>query len=140
MSMTTKLPALLLVAHGSSDPQWRTPLDELHALIVAQQPGVDSALAFISKASPSPDEAIDAFVARGVLDIQVQVVLLSAGGLHFKEDLPAIVRAAQERHPKLNVHLLDQPLGTYRSVLDAMAKESCCALKSVRAGTNTEIE
>jgi sirohydrochlorin cobaltochelatase len=94
-------PALLLVAHGSSDPRAAYTLDRLVRLVQASSGGLPVTLSFVDHADPSLSAAMDGYaaVARDV----VAVPLLLSAAAHAKGDIPAAIRAARSRHPGLRV-------------------------------------
>jgi energy-coupling factor transporter ATP-binding protein EcfA2/sirohydrochlorin ferrochelatase len=91
-------PALLVVGHGSRDADG---VEEFWALSravreVAGDLPVD--FGFIEMAEPPADVAIDRLVEGGQTDIvSVPLVLLAAG--HLKNDGPATLARARQRHP-----------------------------------------
>ena len=88
--------ALLLFAHGSSDPGWAEPFLKLRAIIRAREPNQIVELAFLERMQPSFDESVDALHARGVRHITVAPIFLALGG-HMRNDLPELVADAQQR-------------------------------------------
>lgn len=115
-------PAVVLLAHGSPDPDWMAPVhrtaDALrarmpeHAVVVATLGGEhDTAL----------ETSVDALVAAGHARIVVTAVFLSPGGRHVKRDIPERVRALQARHGSDRVALVPGALGDDPAVADALA-------------------
>ena len=88
--------ALLLFAHGSSDPGWVEPFIKLKAAVQAREPGRKVELAFLERMQPTFDDAVAALQKQGVLQITVAPIFLAIGG-HMRKDLPALVSAAQQR-------------------------------------------
>jgi sirohydrochlorin cobaltochelatase len=106
---------LVLVAHGSKDPEWSRPFERLAASLEKKLPAVAVALSYLEH-GPSLEEAFAALLAKGVGSIRVVPVFLGAGG-HVKEDIPKLVAAA---HPPVPV-TIDPPIGEQGPVLDAIA-------------------
>jgi cobalt transport protein ATP-binding subunit len=107
---------MLVVGHGSRDADGVEEFWELAGAIRAVSP-VPVGFGFIELASPTVDEAIDALVADGATEIvSVPLVLLSAG--HLKNDAPAALARARDRHPEVRFRLA-RDLGIEPRVLDA---------------------
>lgn len=87
---------LLLVAHGSRDPQAAPVAQEAATAVGARVPGLVTSAAFIELSAPSPSEALDRLGRQGVDDVVVQPFLLSHA-YHSKVDLPAIADLVRER-------------------------------------------
>lgn len=88
--------ALLLFAHGSSDPGWAQPFVKLKAAIQARAPARRVELAFLERMQPSFDEAVIALQAEGVTQITVAPIFLAIGG-HMRNDLPKMIAETRER-------------------------------------------
>jgi sirohydrochlorin cobaltochelatase len=114
--------ALVLVAHGSPDPDWRRPFERLCEALTAAL-GDRVALAYLAHA-PSIDDAISSLADAGHQDIIVVAALLSSGGRHFKHDIPEAVAAARERFPELTLELAPGALGDDEQVIAALAHAS----------------
>lgn len=112
-------PALLLVAHGSPDPDWRRPLERLHVLLEAQL-GERVGLAYLAHA-PGVLEVIEALADAGHRRIVVVAALLSPGGKHVKQDIRDAVEQARERWPELEIELVPGALGDDPGVIAALA-------------------
>jgi energy-coupling factor transporter ATP-binding protein EcfA2/sirohydrochlorin ferrochelatase len=97
-------PALLVVGHGSRDADGVEEFWTLSRTIreVAGELPVD--FGFIEMAEPLADLAIDRLVERGLTDIvSVPLVLLAAG--HLKNDGPATLARARQRHPDVRLRM-----------------------------------
>ncbi|MEQ1516758.1 MAG: CbiX/SirB N-terminal domain-containing protein [Usitatibacteraceae bacterium] len=88
--------ALLLFAHGSSDPQWAEPFVKLKAAVELRQPGRRVELAFLERMAPSFDDAVEKFHALGVRHITVAPIFLAIGG-HMRKDLPELIEKTRQR-------------------------------------------
>lgn len=119
-------PFLLLVAHGSPDPDWRRPLEQLHALLAAQL-GERVELAYLAQ-EPSVEQVVAQLAARGHQRVLVLAALLSPGGRHVKRDIPAAVEAARLAHPQLHIELADGALGDDPGVIAALASAALARL------------
>ncbi len=108
---------LVLLAHGSRDPRWQQPFEQL--LKQAQdQHGQDAvALAYMEMCGPSLAEVAERAYQNGVRNLLVLPLFMSAGG-HVSQDLPRLGQAAMAAHSGLNVALLP-PVGEQGPVRDA---------------------
>jgi sirohydrochlorin cobaltochelatase len=122
-------PALVLVAHGSPDPDWRRPLEQLHAMLTAQL-GPRVGLAYLSHA-PSVAEVIGMLADAGHARVVVVAALLSPGGRHVKQDIPEAVAQARELRPELEIVLAEGALGDDPGVIEALAAASLAHLRGV---------
>jgi len=110
--------AVVLFAHGSRDPAWARPFEQLAATL-SRRTDAAVRLAYLDLMQPSLAGAIAALAAEGAASVRVVPVFLGQGG-HAKQDLPKLVAAARERHPTLRIDL-DAPIGEQPSVIDAIA-------------------
>ena len=114
-------PALLLVAHGSPDPDWRAPLERVaqSARALAAERPVE--LCFMEPYEPSLTQAVERLARDGQRSIRIVAVLLSGGGRHFKQDLPKMVDELAARHPEVELTLASTPAGAHPGVIHALA-------------------
>ena len=110
--------ALLLFAHGSSDPGWAEPFIKLKAAVQAKQPGRKVELAFLERMQPSFDETVTALHAQGVRHITVAPIFLAIGG-HMRKDLPKLIEETQSR-TGIEFRILPA-LGEVESLITAIA-------------------
>ena len=104
---------LVLFAHGSRDPGWSKPFEQIAARLDRQ---FLVRVAYLEVMRPSLDEAIAELVAAGVGAIRIVPVFLGMGG-HVKEDLPRLVAAA---NPPVKI-TIDPPIGEQAGVIEAIA-------------------
>ena len=109
---------IVLFAHGSRDPQWARPFEQLAATL-ANKIDARVVLAYLELMQPSLDQAIAVLVKKGATSIRVVPVFLGPGG-HVREDLPKLLAAARERHPGI-AFSLDAPIGEQPAVIEAIA-------------------
>lgn len=88
---------IVLFAHGSRDPLWRTPFDAMLAAVRQTHTG-PAILAFLESMRPGLDEAIDTLAAEGIRNIRVVPLFLAAGS-HIRQDMPELINNARARHP-----------------------------------------
>jgi sirohydrochlorin cobaltochelatase len=120
-------PALVLIAHGSPDPDWRRPLEQLHAMLEAQL-GPRVGLAYLSHA-PGLLDVIDALAQAGHRRVVVVAALLSPGGKHVKQDIPDAVAQARAHRPELEIELVPGALGDDPGVIAALAAAARACLR-----------
>lgn len=113
--------ALVLLAHGSPDPDWRAPLERVVQVIRATDPAVVVELAFMDFIAPSLQEVVTQLAAQGSTRIRVVAAFLSAGGRHLKRDVPKLVAEVAASHPDIEVTLVPGALGDAPQVIDALA-------------------
>ncbi len=113
---------LVLVAHGSPDPDWRRPLERLVERL-RRQLGDAVALAYLAH-PPSIGDAIAGLEQAGCRRVLVVAALLSPGGRHVKRDIPEAVEAARARFPNLEIALDPGALGDDEQVIAALARAS----------------
>ena len=106
---------IVLLAHGSKDPEWSRPFERLAASVEKKLPAVAVALAYLEH-GPSLAEALAALVAKGAGSIRLVPVFLGAGG-HVREDIPRLVAAANS---PVKV-VVDPPIGEQAPVVEAIA-------------------
>ncbi len=106
---------VVLLAHGSRDPEWSRPFERIAASVEKKLPAVAVALAYLEH-GPSLAEAIAMLVAKGAGAIRVVPVFLGTGG-HVKDDIPKLVAAA---NPAVKV-LIDPPIGEQPQIIEAIA-------------------
>ena len=88
--------ALLLFAHGSSDPGWAEPFIKLKAAVRAREPERKIELAFLERMEPSFDDAVVSLHSQGVKRITVAPIFLAIGG-HMRNDLPKLIEETRQR-------------------------------------------
>lgn len=107
---------IVLIAHGSRDPEWARPFQRIATRVAEQLPAVSVALAFLEHGA-SLEETIAALVAKGAVSIRVVPVFLGQGG-HVKEDLPRLV--AEAARPGVTI-VLEKTIGDDTRVIEAIA-------------------
>lgn len=105
----TATDGLVLVGHGSRSSRSGEEMAALAAHVAAAQPDVAVDVGFLEMTDPPAGVVIDRLVERGCKRVTVlPLVLLGAG--HAKSDVPALVLAARDRHPGVDV-VFGSPLG-----------------------------
>ena len=96
---------LILLAHGSVDPNWIQPFRDL-ASGVEKSLGTSSVrLAFLQFATPTLADAVAEAANDRVDRLKVFPVFL-APGAHIARDIPDVVSRARAEHPGIEIELL----------------------------------
>jgi len=111
--------ALVLVAHGSRDPEWMRPLQDIAARLRALRPDLDVGLAFLELSPPGPDELARAAAEAGAGAIYLAPLFLGQGA-HARRDMAELAARLRTAHPRLGIRLLPA-LGEFEAVIAAAA-------------------
>ena len=115
---TSTTTALLLFAHGSSDPGWAEPFTKLKAAVQARHPDGKVELAFLERMAPSFEEAVATLHQQGIRHITVAPMFLAMGG-HMRNDLPQLI---EETHIRTGIAFRVLPaLGEVDVLITAIA-------------------
>jgi sirohydrochlorin cobaltochelatase len=109
---------IVLFAHGSRDPEWSRPFEQIALSLKKQLPAVAVAMAFLEHGA-SLDEAVAVLAAKGALSIRVIPVFLGQGG-HVKEDLPRLIADAQRAFAGVKL-VLEKTIGEQPEIIEAIA-------------------
>jgi sirohydrochlorin cobaltochelatase len=115
--------ALILFAHGSSDPEWALPLQHIAAQLrqaCASQPHLVVELAFLERMTPTLLDCMPALVAQGVRRVQI-VPMFMAQGSHLKQDLPTRVAVLEAHYPEVRFEL-STAIGEAAPVVNAIVQ------------------
>jgi sirohydrochlorin cobaltochelatase len=86
-----------------NDP-YRAGLEQIAQALAPKLGGTELVVAYNEFCAPSIDEAIDALVAEGARHIKLVTTMVTPGGSHAAEEIPAILEAARARHPAVSLH------------------------------------
>lgn len=109
---------IVLFAHGSRDPEWSRPFEQIALHLQKRLPAVAVTLGYLEH-GPSLDEAVAALAAKGAMSIRVVPVFLGQGG-HTKEDLPRLLAQVSAEHPNQKL-ILEKIIGEQPQVVEAIA-------------------
>lgn len=100
--------ALLLVAHGSRLPEANSEVARLtEQLREASGDRFEIVThAFLEIAEPDIPTGIDVCIAQGAAQLWVLPYFLAAGR-HVRDDVPALLEQARERHPQATIYLCE---------------------------------
>ncbi len=120
--MTDQKTATLLLAHGSSDPNWLAPFSDLLTNIRKGLDGERVELSYMELAEPSMEGQILKLAEEGFTHIDV-MPLFFAAGRHLRKDVPGQLDTLQATlaNQGMNVSIqLHPPVGLEPEVTDAL--------------------
>jgi sirohydrochlorin cobaltochelatase len=109
---------LVLLVHGSRDPEWMAPFEELCAAVASRLPSVRVTIACLQFCPPTVEQALSALAQEGINEVVVAPVFISALG-HVLKDVPGQVEKARKKFPALKV-TTREAVGELQVVKDAM--------------------
>jgi siroheme synthase-like protein len=120
----TSSPMLVLVAHGSRDPEWGRPLEELTTLVGQQTVPERVRLAYSQFATPTLEDVAAEAVDSGIHTLRILPLFMTSGG-HVERDIRPVVETIRRAHEDLEVELLPPvgELSSFRKLLVDMARE-----------------
>jgi sirohydrochlorin cobaltochelatase len=110
---------IILFAHGSRDPLWRLPIENVAADIRARQPHTAVRCAYLELCMPSLPDAAAELIAAGASRVRVFPLFFGVGK-HAREDLPLLLDQIRAAHPEVVVELLPAA-GEYPQLTALMA-------------------
>jgi sirohydrochlorin cobaltochelatase len=111
--------ALVLVAHGSRDPEWARPLQAIEARARALRADLDVRLSFLDLTPPAPEASVREAAQAGATAIYLAPMFLGEGA-HARRDMADLVDRLRGEYPGLLIELLPAA-GEFVTVLDAIA-------------------
>lgn len=118
-------PALILLAHGSAEPQMTSMIHQLRMQMQQTRPELNIGLAFLDKCPPSGPAVVSALAARGVREM-VFVPLDLTHAVDVCEQATEMLERVRTLHPQVAMTLA-RPLGPATdllNVLDARLREA----------------
>lgn len=88
-------PAIILLAHGSSDARWCETFEKLAGPTLQSVPG--SRIAYMELAEPSIDTVVSEGVESGTRTFKI-VPLFLAAGRHLRKDVPGMITELERTH------------------------------------------
>lgn len=119
MTRQPPLTGVVLFAHGSRDPQWRTPVEAIAAQVHAIEPAALVTCAYLELCEPSLPTAMDTLASAGVQRIRILPVFFGMGK-HAREDLPLLVQQWSVTHPDTAIDILPAA-GEHAALTDLLA-------------------
>ena len=117
---------VLLVGHGTRDSLGLAEFAKVVHEVENQIRPVPVQSAFLELATPTISGGIKQLIERDVRHIVVSPLLLFAAG-HAKQDIPAAMEAALQRHPGIEWRQAD-PLGCHPALLELSARRFAAAI------------
>lgn len=111
--------AIVLLAHGSREPEWARPFARLRERLAERLPDVPVELAFVEHMKPDLATVIASLGSRGIERVTL-LPLFMAQGRHLRDGLPQMVARACAENPGVLVRT-GPAVGEVESVLEAMA-------------------
>lgn len=100
-----KKECLVLLAHGSKDPRWRIPFEQILSA-VQDQVGEDRVrLAYMEFIAPTLTDVARACAERGILNLRVFPLFLAMGA-HLATDIPRQAEEVRAQFPVLKIEVL----------------------------------
>lgn len=93
--MTDKY-GIVLLGHGSRDPQWGQALQAIALKIAQRDPNAQVRCAYLEMSSPDLSTAVLELVDAGVTAIRVLPMFIGMGH-HARTDLPRLIEAASQQ-------------------------------------------
>lgn len=90
--------AILFFCHGSRDPQWRVPFEQILADFRGMHATKLAELSFLEFMTPDFKTSVNSLIAQGATSIRV-IPLFLAQGAHTRRDLGDLLDAASIAHP-----------------------------------------
>jgi sirohydrochlorin cobaltochelatase len=125
MTTTTPQRGIILFAHGSRDPLWRAPMEDVAARAAALDPQACVRTAYLELMTPDLPDCTAELVAQGVTAITIVPMFLGVGR-HAREDLPLILAQLKASHPQVSF-TLRPAIGEDARVVDMLARIALAA-------------
>ena len=110
---------IVLFAHGARNPEWAKPIEAIAAAMRARAPQTRVTPAFLDFLAPTLTQAIADLAAAGRNELAIVPMFMANSG-HTQRDLPALLEAARQERPWLQLHLA-APIGEAETVIEAIA-------------------
>ena len=117
--LITPTRAIILFAHGSSNPTWREPFDAIAQRVRILAPDARVELAFLEIMSPNVHEVVRQCAEQGIHHIRI-VPLFFGVGKHVAEDLQGLVEAIRAEFVEIAIEIAPA-VGQSEMVREAMA-------------------
>jgi sirohydrochlorin ferrochelatase len=121
-------PSLILLGHGSNDPQVLQVSHQIREGLLAIRPELDIHVAFLDHCTPSGIQVVNKLVSRGVEEI-VFVPLLLSDAFHVQADVPALLAQVRASFPELRV-TASRPIGPEAQLLSIIDRRLRDALRA----------
>lgn len=109
---------LILLAHGSPDPNWQAPFQRLADALTSRMQ-TPLRLAYMELCGPSLETTVAELAETGTTRAEI-LPLFFAAGRHLRKDVPGQVEALRQAYPGLDLTLLP-PVGEHPAFVEALA-------------------
>jgi len=109
----------VLIAHGSRDALWRSPIEAVRARVQALLPHCMVRCAYLELCPPDVAQVVAELVTSAATRITLLPLFLGAGR-HVREDLPRQVQALAVAYPHVQLHLCP-PVGEDERLIALLA-------------------
>jgi sirohydrochlorin cobaltochelatase len=96
---------VILFAHGSRDPLWRSPIDAVAQRVREKRPDQPVAVSFLELTEPDLPSTVEELMKGGVSHVRIVPMFLGVGR-HARDDLPELVNGLSRAYPQMNFELL----------------------------------
>lgn len=93
---------IILMVHGSRDPQWRAPFEELQKKLAEKLGSQSVALAYMEFTTPTLNQVIEDKYKQGLRDFIVFPLFMAAGA-HVSQDIPVQTDEARKLYDDITV-------------------------------------
>lgn len=124
--------ALLIVDHGSRQPEANAALEQLAALARQLRPGLAIETAHMTQAQPDFAAGFERCVRDGAAEVIVHPYMLSLGK-HALEDIPKLAAECAARHPGVAFRVTP-PLGVHRKLAEVVLERAGLSATEVGGG------
>lgn len=135
----TAVDAILLVGHGSRDPEGNQELLEFAQAVADRVPDMCVETCFLELARPSIADGMQTCVEKGATRVVLIPIILFAA-VHAKIDIPMAIDRAKAKYPQVEF-VYGRPIGVHEkivSILQSRLKEARPV--AVPAGMNSAVE
>ncbi len=109
---------LVLLAHGSKNPNWRKPFEKLVSDLKLDVGEENVLLCFMENAAPSLHDAARYLHTRSTKHIRVLPLFMAAGN-HLQQDIPTQMEGIKSQFPEFDIEILPA-IGEHPLFLDLM--------------------
>jgi len=97
---------ILICGHGSKDERAFAELEQTAELIADRFVGTPVAFGFLDYVQPSIETGLDGLRDRSISTVVLAPAMLGTGN-HLRNDIPQIIEAYLDRHPDMDIRMID---------------------------------
>lgn len=121
-------PSLVLLSHGSNDPQVPQVSHQIREGLLSIRPELDIHVAFLDHCAPSGTQVVKKLVSQGVSEV-VFVPLLLSEAFNVQADVPALLKQIKASFPQLRL-IASRPIGPEAQLLSIIDRRLRDALRA----------